>query len=160
MAEWARPRVGPQSVRRRRIIVGTWAAGYVILLLVQAAISGSVSPRTLAFVAFAGPVLLAGLTCILAAALGRNWPALGLGAWLVIAGASCAGLAPATILAVCSLAGGGAFLLMAVTVKSGSGVTARATVSLSRPGRQALDAYTAVLRQLLDSASSNGTSPH
>src|ERR1700737_3234334 len=46
------------------------------------------------------------------------------------------------------------------TVKSGSGVNARTSVSLSRPGRQALDNYMSVLRQLLDSASANGTSPH
>ena len=46
------------------------------------------------------------------------------------------------------------------TVKSGSGVNARTSVSLSRVGRKALDNYTAVLRQLLDSASTNGTSPH
>ena len=46
------------------------------------------------------------------------------------------------------------------TVKSGSGVNARTSVSLSPVGRKALDNYTAVLRQLLDSASSNGTSPH
>src|ERR1700733_12448077 len=43
--------------------------------------------------------------------------------------------------------------------KSGSGVNARTSVSLSPVGRQALDTYTAVLRQLLDSASTNGTSP-
>ena len=46
------------------------------------------------------------------------------------------------------------------TVKSGSGVNARTSVSLSRPGRQALDNYMSVLRQLLDSASANGTSQH
>jgi DNA-binding MarR family transcriptional regulator len=46
------------------------------------------------------------------------------------------------------------------TVKSGSGVNARTSVSLSPQGRKALDNYTAVLRQLLDSASINGTSPH
>jgi hypothetical protein len=46
------------------------------------------------------------------------------------------------------------------TVKSGSGVTARTSVSLSQQGREALDTYTKVLRQLLDSASTNGTSPH
>jgi DNA-binding MarR family transcriptional regulator len=46
------------------------------------------------------------------------------------------------------------------TVKTGSGVNARTSVSLSQQGRQALDTYTAVLRQLLDSASTNGTSPH
>lgn len=46
------------------------------------------------------------------------------------------------------------------TVKSGSGVTSRTSVSLSEQGRQALDTYTAVLRQLLDSVSANGTSPH
>jgi DNA-binding MarR family transcriptional regulator len=45
------------------------------------------------------------------------------------------------------------------TVKSGSGVNARTSVSLSPVGRKALSAYTAVLRQLLDSASTNGTSP-
>ncbi|HXW45427.1 MAG TPA: transcriptional regulator [Streptosporangiaceae bacterium] len=39
------------------------------------------------------------------------------------------------------------------TVKSGSGVTARTGVSLTREGRAALDRYTMVLRQLLDSAS-------
>ena len=103
-----------QSVRHRRIIGSTWATGYLILLIVQAAISGSVSTRTLAFVSFAGPVLLAGLTYILASALGRNRPAFALGAWLVIVGASCAWLAPAAILVTCALAGGGAFLLMSV----------------------------------------------
>ena len=45
-------------------------------------------------------------------------------------------------------------------VKSGGGVNARTSVSLSPVGRKALDSYTAVLRQLLDSASTNGTSPH
>jgi DNA-binding MarR family transcriptional regulator len=45
------------------------------------------------------------------------------------------------------------------TVKSGSGVSARTSVSLSQQGRKALDTYMSVLRQLLDSASTNGTSP-
>src|ERR1700726_4286930 len=45
------------------------------------------------------------------------------------------------------------------TVKSGRGVTSRTSVSLSQQGRRALDNYTAVLRQLLDSASTRGTSP-
>jgi hypothetical protein len=103
-----------RSVRYRRIILATWAIGYLILLLVQAAISGSVSTRALAFVGLAGPVLLAGLTYILASILGRDRPAFALGAWLVIVGASCAWQAPAAILATCALAGGGAFLLLAV----------------------------------------------
>src|ERR1700744_6476175 len=38
------------------------------------------------------------------------------------------------------------------TVKSGRGVTSRTSVSLSHQGRDALDTYTAVLRELLDSA--------
>jgi DNA-binding MarR family transcriptional regulator len=38
------------------------------------------------------------------------------------------------------------------TVKSGAGVTARTSVSLTRDGRAALASYTAVLRQLLDAA--------
>jgi len=42
------------------------------------------------------------------------------------------------------------------TAKSGSGVTSRTSVSLTRQGRKALDTYTAVLRQLLDSAGANG----
>jgi hypothetical protein len=106
--------IGGQSARHRRIILATWATGYLMLLLVQAAISGSVSTRTFAFVGFAGPLLLAGLVYILAAALGRNRLAFALGVWLVIVGASCAWLAPKAILATCALAGGGAFLLIAV----------------------------------------------
>ncbi len=102
-----------QSARYRRIILATWATGYLILLLVQAAISSSVSTGTLAFVAFAGPLVLAGLTYLLASVLEER-PAFALGAWLVIVGASCAWLAPATIVATCALAGGGAFLLIAV----------------------------------------------
>src|SRR5215475_3758209 len=39
------------------------------------------------------------------------------------------------------------------TQKNGSGVTARTAVALTHGGRAALDTYTAVLRQLLDSAS-------
>jgi hypothetical protein len=103
-----------QSVRHRRIIASTWAIGYLILLIVAPAISSSASTRTLAFIGFAGPVVLAGLTYILASALGRYRQAFALGAWLVIVGISCAWLAPATILATCALAAGGAFLLMAV----------------------------------------------
>ena len=103
-----------QSVRYRRIILAAWATGYLILLCVQAAIKSSVSTQTFTFVAFAGPLLLAGLIYVLASALGRNRPALALGVWLVIVGASCAWQAPATILATCALAGGGAFLLAAV----------------------------------------------
>jgi len=45
------------------------------------------------------------------------------------------------------------------TAKSGSGVTSRTSVSLSQQGRKALETYTTVLRQLLDSASINGASP-
>ena len=51
-----------QSVRHRRIIASTWATGYLILLIVAPAVSNSVSTRTLAFISFAGPILLAGLT--------------------------------------------------------------------------------------------------
>jgi DNA-binding MarR family transcriptional regulator len=40
------------------------------------------------------------------------------------------------------------------TVKTGAGVTARTSVSLTHPGRAALDRYTAVLRRLLDAAGS------
>ena len=46
------------------------------------------------------------------------------------------------------------------TARSGSGVTARTSVSLSRQGRKALDTYTAVLRQLLDSAAGDGADAH
>ncbi len=102
-----------RSVRYRRIILATWATGYLILLLVQAAISGSVSTQALAFASLAGPLLLAGLVYLLASALGRNWPAFALGAWLVIVGVGCAWLAPADILATCARAGGGGFLLIA-----------------------------------------------
>jgi len=116
--------IGGQSARYRRIIVAAWATGYVILLLIQAGISGAVSARTLAFVGLAGPLLLAGLIYILAAALGRDRPALALGVWLVLAGASCAWLAPAAVLATCALAGGGAFLLIAA-IESRLGAHAR-----------------------------------
>jgi DNA-binding MarR family transcriptional regulator len=39
-----------------------------------------------------------------------------------------------------------------MTEKNGSGVTARTSVALTHGGRAALDRYTVVLRQLLDSA--------
>ena len=45
------------------------------------------------------------------------------------------------------------------TVKSGRGVTARTSVSLSPQGRAALASYTTTLRQLLDAASTNVNSP-
>src|ERR1700677_4230157 len=107
-----------RSVRFRSIILRTYATGYLILLCVQVAIKGSVSARTFAFAAFAGPLLLAGLTYLLAAALRLDRTAFALGAWLVIVGVGCAWQAPAAILASCALAGGGAFLLMAV-IKTG-----------------------------------------
>jgi hypothetical protein len=102
-----------RSARSHSIILRAYATGYLILLCAQIAIKSSVSTRTFAFVAFAGPLLLLGLTYILFSALGRN-RAFALGAWLVIVAASCAWLAPAAILATCALAGGGAFLLMSV----------------------------------------------
>jgi hypothetical protein len=105
--------VGGRSARQRSALLATWGTGYLILLIVQAAISGSVSPRTLAFVAFAGPLLLAGLIYLLVGALGRNRPAFVLGAWLVIVAVSCAWLVPSVILATGALAAGGAFLLAA-----------------------------------------------
>jgi DNA-binding transcriptional ArsR family regulator len=46
------------------------------------------------------------------------------------------------------------------TARSGGGVTARTSVSLTPQGRQAFGTYTTVLRQLLDSASPNGASPN
>ena len=46
------------------------------------------------------------------------------------------------------------------TVKSGRGVTGRTSISLSRPGRQALDAYTTALRRLLDLAGTSGAGQH
>jgi hypothetical protein len=107
-----------RSARFRSIILRTYATGYLILLCVQVAIKGPVSARTFAFVAFAGPLLLAGLTYLLASALRLDRTAFALGAWLVIVGVSCAWQAPAAILATCALAGGGAFLLMAV-IKTG-----------------------------------------
>ena len=107
-----------RSARYRSIILRTYVTGYLILLCGQVAIKSSVSARTFAFVTFAGTLLLAGLTYILAAALVRDRTAFALGAWLVIVGASCAWQAPAAILATCALAGGGAFLLMAV-IKTG-----------------------------------------
>ena len=106
--------IAGRSVRHRRIIGSAWGTGYLILLVAGPAVSSSVSTRTDALISFAGPVVLAGLTYLLAAALGRHRSALALGAWLVIVGAGCAWLAPATILAAGALAGGGAFLLMAV----------------------------------------------
>jgi hypothetical protein len=115
--------IGGQSARYRRIVVSAWATGYVILLLIQAGISGSVSARALAFVGLAGPLLLAGLIYILASVLGRDRPAFILGAWLVLAAVSCAWLTPAAILATCALAGGGAFLLIAV-IQAGLGAHA------------------------------------
>src|ERR1700676_326695 len=93
--------IDAQSVRHRRIIGATWAIGYLSLLIAAPAASSSVSTRTLAFISFAGPMLLVGLIYILAAALGRNRQAFVLGAWLVIVGISCVWLAPATILAAC-----------------------------------------------------------
>jgi hypothetical protein len=103
-----------QSARNRSIILRTYSTGYLILLCMEIAIKSSVSARTFAFAAFAAPLLLAGLTYILASALGLNRRAVVLGGWLVLAGASCAWQAPAAILATCALAGGGAFLLMAI----------------------------------------------
>jgi len=44
------------------------------------------------------------------------------------------------------------------TIKSGRGVTARTAVSITRDGRAALDRYTVVLRDLLDSASTESAS--
>jgi hypothetical protein len=97
MAARAVAGIDGRSARYRRIILATWAAGYLILFLIQAGISSSVSTRALAFVGLAGPLVLAGLVYILASILGRDRPAFALGAWLVIAGASCAWLAPAAI---------------------------------------------------------------
>jgi hypothetical protein len=106
--------IGGQSARLRRIILATWAIGYLILLVVSTAISSSVSTRTVAFVSLAGPLLLVGLVSLLGSVLGGDRPAFALGSWLVIVGVSCAWLPAAAILATCALAGGGGFLVIAV----------------------------------------------
>jgi DNA-binding MarR family transcriptional regulator len=46
------------------------------------------------------------------------------------------------------------------TQRNGSGVTARTAVALTSGGRAALDRYSAVLRELLDSASPQVTGTH
>jgi hypothetical protein len=109
----ARTGVDGGSARRRRVILLTWAIGYLILLITQSSISTSVSLRTMAVVGFAVPLMWAGAVYLLAAVLGRNRLAMMLGTWLLIVGIGCAWQAPAVILASCALAGGGAFLLVA-----------------------------------------------
>jgi len=47
-----------------------------------------------------------------------------------------------------------------ITRRNGSGLTARTSVALTRSGRAALERYTIVLRQLLDSASQPQTPRH
>jgi hypothetical protein len=106
--------IGGQSARDRRMIIAAWATGFLLLLLAQVAIRGSVSSRALAFVGLAGPLVLAGMIYILASVLGRNRSALVLGTLLVAAGVSCAWQAPAAMMATCALAGGGGFLLTAL----------------------------------------------
>jgi hypothetical protein len=106
--------VGGRSARDRRIVIGAWVTGFLILLLTQAGIRNSVSSWALAFVGLACPLVLAGLIYILASILGRNRTALTLGVWLIAVGISCAWQAPADMLATCALAGGGGFLLTAL----------------------------------------------
>jgi hypothetical protein len=105
--------IGGKTARYRSITLATWGTGYLTVLLVQGAISGSVSARTQAFVDFACPLLLAGMVYLLVSVLGRNLPAFAIGAWLVVVAACCAWLTPAAMLASCALAGGAGFFLIA-----------------------------------------------
>ncbi len=106
--------VGGLSALHRRILLVAYLAGFVGVLILEAAIDhAGASPAVVGVYGAAAPTLLAGVVIAAGSALRQDWQLFWLGCWLLVVGAGAGFAGPASVWAVIALAGGIALLLMA-----------------------------------------------
>jgi len=104
--------VGGLSAARRRLLLLAYLAGFVAVLVLEAAIDHAGASRGVVGVyGAAAPVLLAGVVVAASAAALLDWPVFGLGCWFLVVGAGSGFAGPVAVWAVSALAGGAALLL-------------------------------------------------
>jgi hypothetical protein len=106
--------VGGASAVQRRAYWLSLAIGYAGVYTLEAAIDHAGASRAvIAVIGASGPVLVTGIVYMTGSAGWRNWPVLGLGAWLVATAAGSGFAGPVGVWAVDGLAGGLGFLAAA-----------------------------------------------
>lgn len=107
--------VGGWSARQRRILFLSVAGAYAGLFTLEGALAHAGASRpVIAVYAAAAPLLVIGLAYAASSAIWLDWPVFGLGIWLIAVAAASGYAGPVTVWAVDALAGGLAFLLVAV----------------------------------------------
>ncbi len=102
------------SAVQGRIYGLSWPAGYAALFIIEGALARhGASSVVLGILGAAGPVLVAGLIYLVAAAIWLDTSMAALGAWLLLVAAAASWTGPVTVLLIEALAGGGGFLLAA-----------------------------------------------
>ena len=116
VADRARHGVGGRSAARRRMSSVTLAVSYLAVAVLEAALThdGAGRPLVHGVIQAAAPVLVTGVFYMASSAMSLDWTMSGLGLWLVAVAVGGAFAGPVTVWAVQALAGGLAFLLMAV----------------------------------------------
>jgi hypothetical protein len=106
--------VGGLSALRRRLLVFAYLAGFVAILVLEAAIDHAGASRGVVGVyGAAAPVLLAGVVVAASAAALLDWSVFSLGCWFLVVGAGSGFAGPVAVWAVSALAGGAVLLLTA-----------------------------------------------
>jgi hypothetical protein len=106
--------IGGLSALRRRVLLLAYLAGFVAILVLEAAIDHAGASRGVVGVyGAAAPVLLAGVVVVASAAALLDWSVFGLGCWFLVVGAGSGFAGPVAVWAVSALAGGAALLLAA-----------------------------------------------
>lgn len=106
--------VGGVSALRRRVYYLSLAAGWLGVIVMQAALrSDGVSRGAIGVFAASSPILVAGVVLVAGTAAWLNWYMFGLGIWLIAVAAFSGFAGPAGAWAVDALAVGLPFLLMA-----------------------------------------------
>ncbi|HTX28583.1 MAG TPA: hypothetical protein VME19_16365 [Streptosporangiaceae bacterium] len=107
--------VGGFSAVQRRVSILALVIGIVAVLVLEAAIDHAGASRSIVFGVFqaAAPVLVTGVVYVATSASRLNWPALGLGLWLIAVAAGGAFAGPVGVWGVIAVAGGIGFLLIA-----------------------------------------------
>ncbi|HEY1916578.1 MAG TPA: hypothetical protein VGH27_13470 [Streptosporangiaceae bacterium] len=108
--------IGGLSEQRRRIGIAALIAGYVGVLVLEAALDHAGAGRAATFGVFAAaaPVVVTGVVYIANSAVRVDWSLLALGGWLIAAAAGAAFAGPVGVWGVMALAGAVGYLLSAV----------------------------------------------
>ena len=106
--------VGGWSARQRRVALLSYGIGIVgVYLLEDALFQAGASWSVIGVYGAAAPMLVTGMAYAFSSAFVANWSVFGLGIWLIVVAATGAYAGPVGVWAVCALAAGLAFLLVA-----------------------------------------------